>query len=177
MTGKLQVPLPLLKEKAVNFDESLTESFGVVSKNDLGGRDDASWITCKLNEIESKIDLTMNLISLSEEVIELIAVPQLLQVLQNACNLVNVADVMKKVTTDSPIVNPALLPLMTPISNIILSSHQELISPTASLAMKHQKCLNNLIDSCKLQSHPVSGDGNCIFSAKCSGEYSEGPYC
>ena len=162
VTGEPQLPLSLLKERFSSSDASI-ECFGVVSKTNPED-DDTSWITCKFSELESKIDSTMNVISLSDEVAELIAIQDLFQLIQNACSLVQLADTMKKVTSNSPIFKPALVPFMTSVSNVILSKCQELSSSTTS-EVEHLNRLSHLISACKLQLHPVSRDGNCMFTA------------
>ena len=109
----------------------------------------------------SQIDLSLNEIILSDEVAELITVPELVGLLESACNLANLADYMKKMTGNSPLISPVLIPFMSSVSDVILNSHQQSIST----ALEHEKRLNDLINSWKLQRHPVSGDGNCFFSA------------
>ncbi len=158
VTGTSSVPLPLLK---ASTNEIPKESFGVVRKNDsMGSESDAGWITCKLNMMESGIDLSINQIILSEEVAELITIPQLVLLLQSACNIVNMADFMKKLTSNSPIFNPLLIPLISSVNGVILNSRQ-----AQSSLLEHEKRLNGIIDACKLQLHPVAGDGNCFFAA------------
>ncbi len=89
----------------------------------------------------------MSVISLSDEVAELIAMQDLFKLIQNACSLVQLADTMKKVTSNSPIFKPALIPFMTSVSNVILSNCQELSSSSTS-EVEHRNRLNCLIIAC-----------------------------
>ena len=161
VTGVAPIPFILLKEDTGRLNNGLKESFGVVSKSvSAGGNTD--WINCKPNELEPKLDLTENQVFLTDEVAELITVPELIHVLKSACNLAAVADHMNKITANSPIFDPVLMPFMSSVSNIILRSHEDSILP---LQHEHEKRLKDIISSFKLQLHPVAGDGNCFFSA------------
>ena len=105
-------------------DRSLTsnnvpkESFGLVRKTDNVSGDDPSWIASKLEKTESQIDLSLNEIILSDEVAELFTVPELVGLLESACNLANLADYMKKMT---PLISPVLIPFMSSVSDVILN--------------------------------------------------------
>ena len=158
--GKLGLPSPplaLVKEKAGN--QVSTELFGVVRKNDC---DMDSWIAHKCDKLGPNNNITESEIHLSEAVAELITLTKLIEIFQSAYNMCNVIYLMKKVTANSPLINPSLMPFMSSVSNIILTGdHIE----DSSLACEHQKRLNDIVNSCKLKLHPVSGDGNCLFSA------------
>lgn len=156
--GKSQEPLSLLKKSSNDLSQS--ERFGVVRKDD-SAKSCVDWITQKLGTSED-IDLNVEHIDLSEEVLELISVSDLVVLLQNAINLTHITDLMGKKTASSPLLDPLLFPFMSSVSNIIFHGHR---STTESSLLKHQERLDQITKAWKFKIHPILGDGNCFFSA------------
>lgn len=158
VTDSPPLSITLAKERFGN--EVQMESFGVVRKDEP---DKDSWIACKIDDdIKPKNFPHESEIKLTDVVAKLITPSNLVKVFKSACNLANIVGTMKKVTANSPMFKPSLLPFMSSVSNIILSSHPDKGSSSAS---EHEQRLNDVVSSCKFKLFPISGDGNCLFSA------------
>jgi len=93
--------------------------FGVTPKDYAIGKE--HWLTSKL-DVLSSIDYTLQTVDLpSDEVSELITVPELLQLIQNAINITHMSNSLQKLTGKSPAFNMKFLPFTSSVCSIFFN--------------------------------------------------------